>query len=145
MSEIFNNREVAIGVWLGIILVWSLSNSGMRQAINHLIKIALSKKLVGVYLLLGLITSLLCYLLNVIDLWSLEQLKNTIYWYFGIAIISLFQVIKDTENPTYFNDLVVNNFKFIVLIEFIISFYTFGLWLELIFVPILFIISVLPL
>lgn len=143
MTDVFNNREFSIAFWLIIILLWGLIQASFRKAIWNVVRAAVVKKLLAVYLLVGISTFIFCYLLNLIDLWDWGQVKNTVYWYFGIALTSVFLLIAGSDKPTYFRDLVTNNFKFIVLIEFIIAFYTFELWFELIFIPVMFFIGLL--
>ncbi|WP_143108636.1 hypothetical protein [Bathymodiolus thermophilus thioautotrophic gill symbiont] len=75
------------------------------------------------------------YFLSVIDLWRCDQIKNSIVWFFSVALISMFEINNIKDSPNYFKDTLKNNLKVIVIIQFIISVYTFSLPLEIVFVP----------
>lgn len=68
------------------------------------------------------------------------MIKDTILWFFGVAFVMLINSIKATEYERYFKNVILDNLKLIVLLEFITNLYVFNLAVELIFMPILFII-----
>ena len=78
---------------------------------------------------------IIIYLLSQIDLWRTDQIKNSIVWFFSVALISMFGINNIKDNPHYFKNTLKNNLKIIVIIQFIVSVYTFSLFSELLFVP----------
>ncbi len=81
--------------------------------------------------------SAMVYILYEIGLWELQHLKNTIIWAISVATVILFRSQKATDDPYYFSTALKDNLKLIIVFEFIITFYSFNIWVELITVPIL--------
>ncbi len=67
--------------------------------------------------------------------------KDTVFWFFTVAIFTFFTVNK-AEDLGFFKEIIVDSIKWIVVIEFLVNFYTFSLSTELILVPIFVFISV---
>ena len=133
--DIFNNREIAIGIWLSIGFVLSLSQKTIREALRGLWQAFFHRViLISVGLMAGYI-SLSVFLLSEIDFWDLCQLKNTILWSVSTAIVSMSRVVQTIDDKHYFKKIIQDNFKVIVAFEFVITFYTFPLWIELLIVP----------
>ena len=64
------------------------------------------------------------------------MLKDSIMWFFIFALVSIFTTITSSEkNSFFFKEIVLNSLKLIIVFEFIINFYTFPLWVELLFLP----------
>ncbi len=77
----------------------------------------------------------LVYLLNSLDLWEKHQIKNYIFWLIGIGILTHFRQDKYSIKSVFKDTL-----SLIVIFQFFLTFYTFNLFFELIFI---FIISIL--
>lgn len=76
-----------------------------------------------------------------IGLWEFHQLKNTIIWALSVGALSLFKINSIKENPHFFRNSVLDNLKLIAIIQFVVGFYTFGLFVELLIVPVLVIVG----
>lgn len=57
-------------------------------------------------------------------------------------MVTFFKV-NNAKDFQFFKEIIVDSVKWIVVIEFLINFYTFGLWTELILVPIIVFISII--
>jgi len=68
-------------------------------------------------------------------LWENNQIKNVIFWFFSYAFTLLIRVNTIQDESYFFKTALKDNFKLIVLIQFITSVYTFSLIAEMIFVP----------
>lgn len=134
--ELFNTREIAIGMWLSTLLVLGLSKDNIRSAIYGVIGAFCQKKLLIVFTLMIGYISLTVYGLAQLGLWDFSQAKNTILWALTVAPVSLFRVPAIAEDEDYFRKALVDNFKVIAAFEFVVTFYTFPLWIELIVIPI---------
>lgn len=86
---------------------------------------------------------LIIYFLYEIKFWNPTLLKETIFWYFGVAFISLVNANKVNQDEEYFKKIFKDNLKLIVILELITTFYSFSLIVELILVPLLLIITML--
>lgn len=143
MLDIFNNREIAIAIWGAVFLTWTIYRLKIEDLYSNLLKRLFNKHISILFISLALYTALSCYILNTLFLWDLSQLKATIYWFVGVSVISVIKLVKDHQNSSYFKELVLDNLKLIVLIEFVLTFYSFELWIELILTPILIIITLM--
>lgn len=126
----FNNREIAIFIWVSIVLVYALWGKSVRKSLSGLFKIFFSLKMQIVFVPLFLYITFLVWLLAKFRLWDFSLLKDTIFWSFGIAFLLIFRVTKNVDNQ-FFKETVIESFKWTILLEFIANFYTFSLPIEL--------------
>lgn len=131
----FNNREIALAIWLLIFMAWGITKPSVRKSSYDVVK-AFAHRLILIPLaLMAIYIALLVYGLHEVGVWDRGQLKNTIVWSLSVAAVSLFRIEEVTDDPHYFKKTVKDNLKLLVVLEFIISFYTFDLWVELLIVP----------
>lgn len=141
--SIFNTREIAIIIWFLIAIIYVLSqdtNGSVKAAFRNLISTLVSRHILSVLALMSIYVCVMIYFLFEIGLWDIGQLKNTIFWFVFVGIVTLIKETKDS-NSNRFTRLVLNNLKFTAVLQFICGVYTFPLIVELLFVPCLSIIS----
>jgi len=143
ISENFNNREISLAIWLLILLIVFLSKKEIRASSLNVIKVFFGKKIFTIYLLMTVYVLLLVYFLYEIKFWNSALLKETIFWYFGVAFISLVNASKVNQDEEYFKKIFKDNLKLIVILEFITTLYSFSLIVELFLVPLLLFIAML--
>lgn len=143
MFDVFSNREIAIFIWGTPTLLLLLFNKGIRSSILNLLKIFFSIKILIPIILAGLYTWLIVYFLDELSFWNLAFLKDTIFWFLGVAFIMLMSSNDATTDEDYFKKAIKDNFKLILILEFILNFYVFSLMSEIIFLPILVLISIM--
>ena len=142
LTDIFSTREIALFVWI-IVFVFLISlRQSVRKSIGGLFKAFFSKHLFRVFIILTTYILLTLYLLNLIGLWDKSLTKDTTFWFFTVAMVTFFKV-NEAKDFRFFKEIIIDSIKWIVVIEFLINFYTFGLWTELILVPIIVFISVI--
>ena len=138
---VFSNRELAQGLWYILFLVWCYTKTEIRIGIQNLIKAFCVKEItIPIGLMFLYITIIIIWLYRV-NLWNISQLKNTILWFIFTAIISFLNISSIAEKSDYFITTVKKNLKFLVVIEFLISFYSFDFWIEFILFPIISILA----
>ena len=134
--DIFNNREIAVGIWILIFSGYAASHSSVRAAIPGLLRCFFSLQFLTLLaLMIGYIV-LIVFGLSSAKFWDMSQLKNTIFWSLTVAFVSMFHFSKITEDGHYFINTVKDNFKLVVILEFVIAFHTFSLYVELLIVPV---------
>ena len=133
--EILNNREISITVWLAVFAVWALSKKGIRSSFKTVVDAFSERAILIPFSLLVLHTLASIWLLKNIGLWESHQVKNAILWFISVAAVSFFRLPKIADDRNYFKKAITDNLKIIVLFEFVVTFYTFNLFLELLFVP----------
>ena len=82
--EILNSREIAIGLWLIVIALYIFFSKKMvevRAAFKQLTFVFRSRPLIMVFFSAILYTAVMGYILSEWDLWNIDQLKNTVFWF----------------------------------------------------------------
>ena len=133
--EIFNNREIAVGIWLFAFIAFAVSIRSVRQSLPSLWLAIFHPKILTPLFLMFAYVAIIVFVLSAADLWNIKQLKNTILWTFSVAVVSMFRIPQITDDEAYFRKAIMNSFKIVAVLEFVIAFYTFSLLAELLIVP----------
>lgn len=135
--DIFNSREIAIGIWLFVLIVFLALKKSIREQFQWVWK-AFFRRLILVPLgLMAGYIALVVFGLYKVGFWDYGLLKETILWSLSVAVVSLFRVSQITEDQSYFRNGIKDNFKVVAVLEFVVAFYTFSLWTELLIVPVI--------
>ena len=81
--------------------------------------------------------------LTEIAIWDKSLLKDTIYWTFGVGFIQFINVNDATSKEHYFKKILIDNFKLIVILQFLTNLYFFNIVLEIIIIPVLLIFTMM--
>ncbi|MGB9939333.1 hypothetical protein [Methanosarcina sp.] len=134
MDDIFTNREIAIIIWIALITTYALFRKQVRNSFLNIIKSLLNIKIL-LYIFLYLFYFHL--ILHYLGWWDINNLKDIIIWFmFSGLPIGVF-VATNKLKSGYWKSIVLDNLKLVVLVEFIISSFTFSLIAELFLVPII--------
>jgi hypothetical protein len=133
---IFNNREIATGIWLIIILILILLKGNIRKSlIKSLIESFFQLKILIIIFLIFTYVTVIISLLYFINFWDFTLLKDSIIFCFT-AIVMSFNYATSNNNENLFRKIIVDSAKLIIIFEFIVNIYTFPLLVELIFLPV---------
>lgn len=133
--SIFNNREIAIGIWLLIAIIFIGSKQAVRASFLNVLIAFFNKHIVIPILLMVGYISLVVIGLQKLGFWDIGQLKNTIIWGLSYAGTSMFRISNIENEEHYFRNSFKDQLKIIAAFEFIVTFYTFSLLTELIVIP----------
>ena len=137
MTDIFNTREIAIGIWIVIGLLWFASLGKGRKSLIQLVRAILQWRLVIIYLAIFIYCGVTVYVLCRVNFWQWSFLKDTIMWTVlsGIGILVRYEQRNGFKNQMkkYIRDAI----SVTAIVVFVSSAYTFNIWVELISVPIL--------
>lgn len=133
--DLFNNRETSIVIWVVLLVVWGSRYSSVRKIFYDLIKVFGKRLILTMFGLMAAYIGLLIYGLYEVGLWDTGQLKNTVIWSVSIAAVYLVRSNKIADDPNFYRNAIKDNLKLVVVLEFIIAFYTFDLWVEFLIVP----------
>ena len=140
--EIFNSRELAISIWI-VVLLFLLLLSSFRKNLYDIVR-ALFVKQISFTILLGFMYTIVgIILLKFAGFWTYCNLKDTVVWMLFSSTATLFKLNTVEKNKKFFSETIKDNFKFSLIIEFISGLHTFSLFSELISLPILLIIAML--
>ncbi len=130
-----NNRDIALVFWLIVIFFGLFFLKNIRELLPGLLKTFISKQILIPIFLMLLYISLTVIFLSKISLWNISVIKDTVYWTLGIAFIMLLNSNNAIEKEHFFRDVLKENLKLIVMLEFIVNLYVFNLAIELILMP----------
>lgn len=143
LQDIFNNREIAVGAWIILAVIISVFTKPVRQFLKSVFPILFCHKFVVFYIVFLSHFCLITYFLYVIGFWSIALLKDTIFWIMFVELPLFVKTIDRAKDNHFFLKLIKENMAFIVILEFVLNFWTFNLLAEIIIVPVVFFISIL--
>ncbi|HTO16358.1 MAG TPA: hypothetical protein VLZ83_11335 [Edaphocola sp.] len=143
LNKTFNNREIALISYLMIFIVWVLTQKKLRLSIASVVKAFTAWRILVLIFALLLYISFIVLGLFKMRLWDKYLIKDTVYWTFGVGFIILMNYDKAFKEEHYFKDLIKENFKVLLILEFIVGLYVFGIITEFILMPFVILFSVL--
>lgn len=135
MDGLFNNREIAVGLWFVAVIVFVATKKGVRKSFSDVLGSALIPKILIPLVLSFLPTALIVAVLAHFGLWDLSVLKETIYWVIGTGLV-MFGSFNDVKSvKVLYKTTAKNTLALVVVLEFLIWFYVFPMYIELLLVP----------
>lgn len=139
--HMLTNREIAISIWLVIVLVVLLLQKDIRSAVLDLVRGFMG--IAAPIAIMLLYISLIVFVLHIDGIWEVSMTKDSIIWVIGGAFVMLFNSDKAMENETHLKDILIRNLTMLLIVEYLISQYVFALWFEILLVPVLTILAML--
>lgn len=130
-----NNRELATYIWILLFVALCLCIPSIRKGVPGLLKIIMSKQILIPILLMVIYVVATIYLLYKIHFWDTGLLKTTIAWFIGVAFVMFFKANNAIKNPYHIKEIISDNIKLTIIMEFIINFYVFSFPVELLILP----------
>lgn len=124
LGDTLNNRELAIAAWAVLLFAGAMANSGMRASLKRVARAFANRHILIILALMTAYIALVIWGLSEASIWDMQQLKTTIIWAVFVAFVSIMDLESVTEDANYFKKAVKDNLKLIVVLEFIVSFYT---------------------
>lgn len=135
-GDLLNTREAALLVWASAALGYCIYKAKIREALWALLKHAVrARKLLVFFGVMLAYMALVIASLSAIGLWNPGQWKGTFLWLLFVAPVAAFPVVTKSEEPSLWRRWVADHLKLIVLVEFIVDFYTAPFLVELLFIP----------
>lgn len=135
LHEIFNNRELASIIWLAIIGLLLQINKSTREASINLLKSFFEWKITSVILLALSYSAAIVWILWIFKFWDHALLKGTIIWFTGSGFFILMNLNKADKEKNFFKNILRDNLKLILILEFVINFHKFSLLAEMFILP----------
>ncbi len=142
-TDIFNNREIATGIWIVIVLIAGLLNKKIRQAMLSVIKAFFKLKILSWLFLMVIYTAFVISALHAISFWNFSLLKDSIIWLCFSGITMCINYVTSDKREELFKTIFIEHIKVIAIIEFLINTYTFSLFAELLIIPFITFIAML--
>lgn len=141
--EILTTREWATVIWAFILFVYAMVHRQIREAFWNVVKIFFGKKLRilwGIIFLYVLGITLIFYQL---PFWDNAFIKDIIVWFVFSGLIYCMNAVSKEADEEYIRKVLKDNLKLTIVLEFIISTFTFNIWVELVIIPITTIIVIM--
>ena len=135
MTQIFNNRELSIIIWLILFFLFAFTKNGVPKSFGKLISVFFGEHVFSVVLIMIIYVELIILALALIGFWDLSLLKDTILWTAFVGFLLLMKTDKINSEKNYLKTIILDSFKGVIIIEFIANFYSFSLITELILIP----------
>lgn len=138
MFEIFSTREIASAIWIGIIILFLGTKKEIRKSFFKVIKAALNKHIVIPFILLLLYTIVISFIFKILGINVVSFIKDIVLWFLFAGVPFAYSSIMNKDiNAQYFKKYIIDNIKIITVLQFIISTFTFSIWIELIIIPVI--------
>ncbi|MGG4263795.1 hypothetical protein [Peribacillus simplex] len=135
MINILSSRESASAIWLIIVLIFIFLKPKIRESAFKVIQAATVRQIVIPFFIIIFYSTLLVILASILSLWKWKYLKDVAFWVIFTGIPVCFGAITNHNNNHYFISILKNNLKYIVIVEFLLSSFTFNIIAELILLP----------
>ncbi|WP_039042533.1 hypothetical protein [Sporosarcina sp. ZBG7A] len=136
LQNVFNNREIALCCWVIIAIIVGIFTKAGRDFLKSVLPIVFSRQFVFFYIVFLSFFSLTVLYLYHASFWDLSLLKDTVFWVIFILVPLFAKAIENAKDGRFFAKLIKDNLAFIVIIEFILNFWTFNLAVEMLVIPI---------
>lgn len=136
MFEVLNNREISIGIWLTVLILYSSFDTKLRSTFINLLKAFFAWKILVSIAAMFLYILIFVLVFSALGFWDITALKDTVYWSIGTAFVLLINSNNAVRRKDFFRKTIFDNLKLVLIIEFVINMYTFSLVWELIIVPV---------
>ncbi|MFD2582479.1 hypothetical protein ACFSR6_08270 [Pedobacter vanadiisoli] len=143
LFKILNTRELASSIWVTISIVFFLIVPSKQKELVTIIKGIFSRKFTTVYILAALYCAMSCTILYFIKAWDTSLVKDSLFWMFFAALPMMYKSARSKNIREYFGSTLKSLLTVTVVLEFLMGLHTFSIWLELLLVPISFLLFVL--
>lgn len=140
--ELFSNRELTLGLYAFIFIVWLLCSRKIRPSTINLIKSACHRQLIIPFFFILCYAGISIYGLSCLSFWKWQYLKDIVMWVLFAGVPICFNAVN-TQEEQYFRNIVIDNFLFTALVEFIFGTFTLSFIGELIVQPIILLLFLL--
>lgn len=129
--SIFSSREIVAASFIIIVIIFAVSHKSIRPSVVSVIRAALSKQIVFPFLLMIAYAGLLTFLFSLSSFWKWYYLKDIIIWVLFVGTPICFNAALKDRDIYYFRNIITDNIKLAVLVEFLISTFTFPILVEI--------------
>lgn len=137
MFEVFSTREVVTCFYILIFTVYVFFSPPIRSSVINVIKSACTVKLVIPFIFMITYAALIVYALTQTSFWKWIYIKDIVIWMLFAGVPVCFNAVSKNIEEHYFRSIIIDNLKFLVLVEFFVGTFTFNLVVEFIMQPVL--------
>jgi hypothetical protein len=139
----FNDREIAMFIWTGIILAWLIPKPGIPQAIGGVLRALVQPVILGFLLSFAAYVAALVWLADRCSLWGPELINETIYWFLLSGLVLFGGVTRVFKEDDFFSRAARRTLTLSIVAEVIVNLVVMPLWIELFLVPLISLVVVM--
>jgi hypothetical protein len=140
VEPLLNSRELASAIWLFAFVVFALSLRDVRSGAVDVLKVASHWKIWLPLLTFTAYVGLLLVIGAEAGSWNRNFTVDTLVWYFGTALVLLFNATRAAE-PGFFRRTAVRTIEVAVFLGFYFNLFVFPLAIEFILVPMMLVLT----
>lgn len=134
--SIFSTREIVSAIYLSCFVLYGITKKTIRSSFSNVIKVFFCWKIIIPILVLLFYGYIPIFLVRQLKFWKRIYLKDIWVWLIFVGIPFCLNVSAAKEK-SYFKNIILNNLKLVVVVEFITSSFTFNYIIEFLLQPIL--------
>jgi len=100
----FNNRELAVLVWTGIVLILMLRNRQLRASLGSLARTALQPVILLPVLAFAGYVAGWCWAGDRVEAWNWGLINETIWWFLLTGFVLLFGALRVAQEDDFFTE-----------------------------------------
>lgn len=143
MMTILSTREWATIIWVVLFFAFVLWNRECRKEIRDVIKSFFDPKLRILWEIILLYVLIITVIFFYSPLWQNIYIKDITIWFLCSGFIICMNSVSNEADEKYIKNVLKDNLKLTIFLEFIMSTFTFNIWIELAIIPIITIITVM--
>lgn len=132
-----NTREIAILFWVIVFLIVIFFIKSTRKAVFDIFKTFFSTKIIIPFVGMILYIYLILHILSYLGLFNINLTKDMVFWFIIGAFPLFIKANEPKKDKNFFKNNALEFIKLTTVFGFFINFYTFNIFIELIFVPLI--------
>jgi hypothetical protein len=125
-----NNRQVAILLWAGLIVLYCLLAPQVRPSLAGVVRLALDPKILSITAILAAWSVGLVHLGSELGWWTDDLAADTWFWFFTTALVLLFNFEKASAEPDFFIRKAKETFGLTLVLGFLSDLYVLSVPVE---------------
>ena len=138
----FNNRELAVLVWTGIVLILMLRNQQLRASLGSLARTVLQRVILLPVLAFAGYVAGWCWVGARVEAWNWGLINETIWWFLVTGFVLLFGALRVAQEDDFFIRTAKRALTVAIFAEFFINLVVLPFWAEFFLLPIITFIAV---
>jgi hypothetical protein len=133
--DFLDSREKAVLVWTLLAFAWAVIEvDGFLASLGGIFRILCGKLLLP-FVLLASYCAGVVIAAQALGLWHTTAIKETVYWFFGTAVLLVGRAIESASNPNWARKILRPALRLTLIVEFLVNLYVFPFGVEMVLVP----------
>lgn len=141
--DILTSREWATVIWGLIFFVFAVYKRDVRKIIFNAISVIFGKNLIVFWIVYFFYVACITWVFSFLSFWDNIFIKDILVWTMFSGIVCYVNAISREADEKYIKKILKNNFKLFIIIEFIVSTFTFNIFVELLIIPAITVLTML--